>query len=70
MQTVLESLDRNKVNYHIFDDIWFPCAWYTSHLIHFSIEPTDESVMEASEFARAHDFDHILAVGGGSVMVW
>ncbi len=32
------------------------------------VEPTDESIGEAVEFARGHDWDCVIAVGGGSAI--
>ena len=52
--TVLESLASEDVAHTLFDRV--------------RVEPTDESLREAIDFARAHDFDAFVAVGGGSTM--
>ncbi len=49
---VLESLGRNKIEFQLFDRV--------------RIEPTDESLREAFEFANNGVFDGFVAVGGGS----
>lgn len=54
MQTVMESLHKNKVPHEVFTDI--------------RVEPTDESYQNAIAFAKKGGFDAFLAVGGGSVM--
>lgn len=54
VQTVLESLAKEKVEYSLFDRV--------------RIEPTDSSFREAIGFAREGDFDGFVAVGGGSSM--
>ena len=54
VQTVLESLDANKIRYTVFDRV--------------RVEPTDESFLEAIAFGRDANFDAIVAVGGGSVI--
>jgi len=54
VQTVLESLAREKVEYSLFDRV--------------RIEPTDSSFREAIAFAEEGDFDGFVAVGGGSTM--
>ncbi len=51
---VVESLDREKVPYKIFDRV--------------HIEPTDISMCEAIAYAQNGRFDAYVAVGGGSVM--
>lgn len=52
--TVLESLSHEKIDYWLFDRV--------------SVEPTDASLREAIEFARAEPFDGFVAVGGGSTI--
>ncbi len=52
VETVLESLSRQEINYSLFDRV--------------HIEPTDSSFQEAIEFAKSGDFDAFVAVGGGS----
>lgn len=54
MKAVVESLDKHKVNYVIYDT----CR----------VEPTDGSFKSAIEFARKHNPDAFVAVGGGSVI--
>jgi len=54
VQTVLEALAREKVEYSLFDRV--------------RIEPTDSSFREAIAFAEEGDFDGFVAVGGGSSM--
>lgn len=52
--TALKSLEAQKINFTIFDRT--------------RIEPTDESLQEAIEFAQPQSFDGFLAIGGGSVI--
>jgi hydroxyacid-oxoacid transhydrogenase len=52
--TVLESLTREGVAFSLFDRV--------------CVEPTDVSMLEAIEFARAGPFDAFVAVGGGSAI--
>jgi len=52
--TVLESLEREKLEFALFDRV--------------RIEPTDGSFEEAIAFARAEPFDAFVAVGGGSTI--
>ncbi|KAJ8735404.1 hypothetical protein PYW07_007024 [Mythimna separata] len=54
VKATLDSLTRNGVNYKVFDKV--------------RVEPTDTSFKEAIAFAKEHDFDSFVAVGGGSVM--
>eukprot|EP01100_Stratorugosa_tubuloviscum_P014804 TRINITY_DN810_c0_g1_i1.p1 TRINITY_DN810_c0_g1~~TRINITY_DN810_c0_g1_i1.p1 ORF type:complete len:544 (+),score=258.73 TRINITY_DN810_c0_g1_i1:42-1673(+) len=54
VQTVLESLQLNKINYKIYDQV--------------RVEPTDSSFKQAIDFVNNYDFDGYVAVGGGSVM--
>ncbi len=51
---VLESLERQKVAFSLFDRV--------------RVEPTDESFQEAIAFAREQSFDAFVAVGGGSTI--
>ncbi|MBN2243509.1 MAG: iron-containing alcohol dehydrogenase [Acidobacteria bacterium] len=51
---VLESLEREKIRYELFDRV--------------HVEPTDSSIQEAITFAREGRFDAFVAVGGGSSM--
>ena len=50
----LKSLEKENVKYSIFDRV--------------SVEPTDTSFKEASQFAMDGDYDGIIAIGGGSSM--
>jgi hydroxyacid-oxoacid transhydrogenase len=54
MQTVLESLDANRIRYAVYDRV--------------RVEPTDESFLDAIEFARQGDYDAYVAIGGGSTI--
>ena len=54
VRTVADSLEDNAVPFALYDRV--------------RIEPTDESFRDAIEFARAHPFDAIVAVGGGSTI--
>ena len=54
VQTVLESLDSQRVPFTLFDRV--------------SIEPTDRSWRDAIAFAAAQEFDALVAVGGGSTI--
>src|SRR5579871_4879495 len=54
VQTVLESLEANKIPYTIYDRV--------------RVEPNDVSFLDAIEFAKRIDFDCIVAVGGGSTI--
>jgi hydroxyacid-oxoacid transhydrogenase len=51
---VLESLQDNKLRFSVFDRI--------------HVEPTDQSLAEATAAAQADDFDAFIAVGGGSTI--
>ena len=52
--TVCESLERERVQFELFDRV--------------RVEPTDESFQEAISQAIAGDFDAFIAVGGGSTI--
>jgi hydroxyacid-oxoacid transhydrogenase len=52
--TALESLERNKVPFTLFDRV--------------RVEPSDESLREAIHAAAAGDYDAFVAVGGGSTI--
>jgi hydroxyacid-oxoacid transhydrogenase len=54
VQTVLESLEANRVPATLYDRV--------------RVEPTDESFLDAIEFARRGNYDALVAVGGGSVI--
>jgi hydroxyacid-oxoacid transhydrogenase len=50
----LESLESNGVRFTVFDRV--------------KVEPSDESFLDAIQFASAGDYDAILAIGGGSTI--
>src|SRR3954453_5286829 len=50
--TVLESLDRCRIPYKVYDRV--------------RVEPSDESFLDAIAFASERPFDAFVAVGGGS----
>jgi hydroxyacid-oxoacid transhydrogenase len=52
--TALESIERNKVAYSLFDQV--------------RVEPTEESLQAAIRFASEGDYDALVAVGGGSTI--
>lgn len=52
--TALESIERNKVSYSVFDKV--------------RVEPTEESLQAAIRFASEGDYDALVAVGGGSTI--
>src|SRR5580698_10497734 len=52
--TALESLERNKVPFVLFDRV--------------RVEPSDESLQEAIRFASDGDYDSFIAIGGGSTI--
>ena len=52
--TLLQSLDDNGIRYTLYDRV--------------RVEPSDESIQDASRFATQCDHDCIVAIGGGSVM--
>ncbi len=54
VRTVLESLEASGVAFTVFDRV--------------RVEPTDESFLEAIDFARANHCDGFVAVGGGSTI--
>ena len=54
VQTVLESLEANKVAHTLYDRV--------------RVEPNDESFLDAIEFAKRCDYQAIVAVGGGSTI--
>src|SRR5580700_1886688 len=54
VQTVLESLDSAGVSFVLYDRV--------------RVEPTDESFLDAIDFARQGNYDAIVAVGGGSTI--
>ena len=54
VRTVLESLERNKIPYAVYDRV--------------RVEPSDESFLDAIAFGNERPFDAFVAVGGGSVI--
>jgi hydroxyacid-oxoacid transhydrogenase len=54
VSTVLDSLDRSKIPYALYDRV--------------RVEPSDESFLDAIAFASGRPFDAFVAVGGGSVI--
>ncbi len=54
LATVQESLTANEIRFSVFDSV--------------HIEPTDESLLDATAAAQSEDFDAFVAVGGGSTM--
>ena len=52
VQTVIESLEASRIAYVLYDRV--------------RIEPSEESFLDAIEFARQHPHEAIVAVGGGS----
>ena len=54
MKVAVDSLTRAGVHFEVYDEV--------------RVEPTDTSFLRATDFAKRHQFDAFLAVGGGSVM--
>lgn len=54
VKTALNSLVKNKIKYDVFDKV--------------RVEPNEESLQLAINFAKERNFDAFIAVGGGSVM--
>lgn len=54
INTTLNSLTKNNIQFEVFDKV--------------RVEPTEESLQLAIQFAKEKDFDAYIAVGGGSVM--
>jgi len=54
VQTLLESLEENRVAATLYDRV--------------RVEPTDESFLDAINFARQGNYDAIVAIGGGSTI--
>ena len=52
VQAVVDSLDANGVKWVMYDRV--------------EVEPTEQSWLDAIDFARGHAFDAIIGVGGGS----
>jgi len=54
VQTVIDALEASKIRHAIYDRV--------------RVEPTDESFLDAINFARHGGYDAFVAVGGGSVI--
>lgn len=54
VQTALESLGKNRITATLYDRV--------------RVEPTDESFLDAIQFAKRGSYDAIVAVGGGSTI--
>jgi hydroxyacid-oxoacid transhydrogenase len=54
VKTVIDSLDASKIKYDIYDRV--------------RVEPTDESFLDAINFAKHGNYDAFVAVGGGSTI--
>uniref|UniRef100_A0A8C9EIP4 Hydroxyacid-oxoacid transhydrogenase, mitochondrial n=1 Tax=Pavo cristatus TaxID=9049 RepID=A0A8C9EIP4_PAVCR len=54
VEAVLNSLTKSGINFQMYDNV--------------RVEPTDQSFLDAIEFAKKGEFDAYVAVGGGSVI--
>jgi len=54
LEVVKQSLSDARLNFTIYDRV--------------RVEPNDESFLDAIQFAQQHDYDAIVAVGGGSTI--
>src|SRR5215831_15769871 len=54
LATVLESLEKNGIESCVYDCV--------------RVEPTDESCLDAAQFARDGEYDGLVAIGGGSTI--
>ncbi|KAJ8940138.1 hypothetical protein NQ314_010805 [Rhamnusium bicolor] len=54
VKTTIDSLTKNGVKFEVYDNV--------------RVEPTEESLLDATHYARSQNFDSFIAVGGGSVM--
>jgi len=54
VKVTLDSLTKNGVKFDVFDKV--------------RVEPTEESMIEATDFAKKGNYDAFIAVGGGSVI--
>ncbi|EFA10918.1 probable hydroxyacid-oxoacid transhydrogenase, mitochondrial isoform X1 [Tribolium castaneum] len=54
VQATLDSLTKNNVQFQVYDQV--------------RVEPTEESLLHAANFAKSSNFDAFIAVGGGSVI--
>jgi hydroxyacid-oxoacid transhydrogenase len=54
MQRVLESLEKEKIAYAVFDQV--------------RVEPSDKSLKKAIEFGQSRSFEAFVAIGGGSTI--
>uniref|UniRef100_A0A1B0D660 hydroxyacid-oxoacid transhydrogenase n=1 Tax=Phlebotomus papatasi TaxID=29031 RepID=A0A1B0D660_PHLPP len=54
VRTAFDSLTKYKITYEVFQDV--------------RVEPTDQSLQRAIDYARKRNFDAYVAIGGGSVI--
>ncbi len=54
VQTALEALETSRVSFVLYDRV--------------RVEPSDQSFLDAIAFARQHEYDALVAVGGGSTI--
>jgi hydroxyacid-oxoacid transhydrogenase len=54
VHTALDSLDASKIGYAVYDRV--------------RVEPTDESFLDAIDFAKGGGYDAFVAIGGGSTI--
>ncbi|XP_044257369.1 probable hydroxyacid-oxoacid transhydrogenase, mitochondrial [Tribolium madens] len=54
VQATIDSLTKNNVQFQVYDQV--------------RVEPTEESLLHAANFAKSSNFDAYIAVGGGSVI--
>lgn len=54
VKTTVDSLTKNGVKFEVYENV--------------RVEPTEESLLDATKFAKSGNFDAFIAVGGGSVM--
>lgn len=54
VKTTIDALTKSGVNFELYDKV--------------RVEPTEQSILDATKFAKEGKFDAYIAVGGGSVM--